>query len=416
MFKPLFIYIAWRYIRAKKRNRFLSFISMASMLGIALGVCVLITVLSVMNGFDQQIRERIFSMAPHVIITGESGTLDHWQKLPPKLKSFSMIRGAAPFVSGQAMLVKGTFVHPVILKGILPKEENHVSEVGRQMVQGALDELVPKRFGIVLGQQLAWSINANVGDSINLVTPKAVMSPMGLLPRFKRFTVIGIFRSGTGFGFDENYAYIHLKDAQQLYILNDQVSGLQLKLANLFAARQISWQLSKSLGFSYQVSNWTEQYGGFYRAVQMEKTIMFFILLLLIAIAAFNLVASLVMLVNEKQSDIAILRTIGSTPQLITKIFIMQGCMIGIIGTFFGILCGVLLSLHVTALANWIQQTFHVQLLTSDVYFVNYLPSKLQINDVIKVMIVALSMSLLSTIYPAWKAARIKPAEALRYE
>lgn len=416
MFKPLPLYIAWRYIRAKRRNRFVSFISLISMLGIALGVCVLITVLSVMNGFDQQIRERIFSMAPHILITGEDGNLSNRQTLTPKLKTFKEIRGEAPYISGQGLLVKDDFVHPAFIKGVSPKEENTISNINQKMVKGSLNDLKPQSFNIILGQKLAWALDVGVGDKVNLVTPKAVTSPIGLMPRFKRFKVVGIFRTGSGFGFDESYGYINLRDAQTLYLLQNKVSGVQLKISHLFNAPHLAFQIFKKLGLSYQVSDWTEQYGGFYHAVQMEKTIMFFILLLLIAIAAFNLVAGLVMLVNEKQSDIAILRTLGAAPGMITKVFIIQGCLIGLIGTLLGVAGGIVLSLNATAIVNWIQNLFHVQFLTSDVYFVNYLPSQLQFSDIFHVTIAAFLMSLLSTIYPAWKAARTRPAEALRYE
>ena len=416
MFKPISLYIGLRYTRARRRNQFISFISLVSMLGIALGVCVLITVLSVMNGFDQQIRERIFSMAPQVMITNLSGKLDHWEKLAEKFNDSDNVLATAPYVEGYGLLTRNSTVHPVFVKGILPKDESKISALSDNMVEGSINDLKAGKFGIVLGQNLAWNLGVNPGDKVNLITPQASITPIGSIPRSKRFSVTGIFQVGNGFGFNDNYAFIQLEDAKRLYQLNDQVSGIQLKIKDLFKAPSFAIHLSKTLGEQYQITDWTSRYGGFYHAVQMEKTIMFFILLLLIAIATFNLVSSLVMLVNEKQSDIAILRTFGATPRTVMKIFIVQGCLIGLVGTLLGVLGGIALSLNVTDLVNLIQNTFHVQLLTQDVYFVDYLPSQLQLMDVVKICAAAIVMSLLATIYPAWRASRTNPVEALRYE
>jgi lipoprotein-releasing system permease protein len=416
MFKPLSLYIGLRYIRAKRRNQFISFVSSISMIGIALGVAVLVTVLSVMNGFDQQIRERIFVMAPHMTITESSDTLSNWEHLKNRLKHQSQIIAMAPYVNGQGLLVSNNELYPVFVKGIIPEHEKNISVLSTKLVSGVLTDLKENQFGIILGQNLAWHVGVRVGDKINLVTPQTLLTPMGLVPRLKQFTVIGIFHIGAGFGFDDSYAVIHLNDAQKLYNLHQKVSGIQLKLKNLFDAPALSLDLLKNIDPSYQISDWTEKYGGFYHAVEMEKTIMFFILLLLVAIAAFNLVSSLVMLVNEKQADIAILRTLGATPSLIMKIFMVQGTMVGVMGTFIGIMGGIVLSLNVTRLTNFIQNTFHIQLLAQNVYFVDYLPSQLQMMDVGKIAFTSLLMSLLATLYPAWRAARTHPVEALRYE
>lgn len=417
IFKPIALYIALRYTRAKRRNRFISFISLVSIIGIALGVAVLLTVLSVMNGFDQQIQQKIFTMVPHVTVVGESGKLSDWQTLQKKVQTMPEVVSSAPYIFVQGLLSHDGNIHPVMVKGILPAQEARVSKIAKKSIQGSIAALQPGKFGIVLGSALAINLGAVVGEQVNLVTPQATLTPIGIIPRFKRFKVVGIFTAGSGFGYDSGYAMINLSDAQKLAAFkSNQVTGLQLKLQNLFAAQRVTADLDKTLQFKYQISNWTDNYGAFYHAVQMEKTIMFFILLLLIAIAVFNLVSGLVMLVHDKQSDIAILRTFGATPKIITAVFVLQGLIIGLVGTFLGLLGGIVLSLNVTQLVNFIQRTFHVQLFTPGVYWVDYLPSQLQFADIIHIAIIALVLSLVATIYPAMRAARMKPVEALRYE
>jgi len=417
IFRPIALYIALRYTRAKRRNQFISFMSLVSIIGIALGVAVLLTVLSVMNGFDRQIQKKIFAMVPHITITGASNKLSDWQSLRARIQHTPQIIGTAPYINIQGLLSHENVVQPAMVKGVFPAEERQVSKIASKCIQGGLDALQPGQFGIVLGSTLAINLGAVVGDKINLITPHATITPVGILPRFKRFTVVGVFSVGSGFGYDANYAFINLNDAQKLVNFNNnQVTGLQLKSQNLFAAQKISLDLEKDLQFKYQISNWTDTFGAFYHAVQMEKTIMFFILLLLIAIAAFNLVSGLVMLVNDKQGDIAILRTFGATPGIVTAIFVLQGLVVGLIGTILGIAGGIILSLNVTQLVNFIQRTFHVQLFTPGVYWVDYLPSQLQSADIIHIAIIAIALSLVATIYPAWRAARMKPAEALCYE
>jgi lipoprotein-releasing system permease protein len=413
-FLPLLI--AWRYIRAKRRNQFVSFISLVSMTGIALGVMVLVTVLSVFNGFNHVIKRQLFSMVPHITVTGNQPPLMHWRTLDKKLKRIPTVTGVSPYVSGQALLSAGTTTQPAMVMGIEPDKIDAVSQLSQKMQVGKLSALKAGQYGIVLGETLAANLGVYQGDYVNLMVPKISVTPVGMLPRFRRFRVVGIFHAGIGFGFDSAYAFINLRDAQHLYVLNQGITGVQMDVQDLFAAPMLASKIQSLLGYHYQVADWSEQYGAFYHTIQLQKTMSFLIILLLIAIATFNLVSSLVMLVNEKQSDIAILRTLGMTPKAIMTIFVLQGCIVGLIGLCLGLIAGVLLSLNITALVNFIQHVFNVQLLNSSVNFVNYLPSQLSGHDLLKVSVVAFGMSLLATLYPAWRASKILPAEALRYE
>lgn len=417
MFRPIALYIGLRYTRAKKRNHFISFISLTSMIGIALGVMVLITVLSVMNGFDNEIRTRIFSMATQVAITATNGQpLTQSTSLTQKISQQADVVASAPFVTGQGMLVDLGQPHPIMITGVLPNLEKKVSEIPQKIVEGNFN-LEPGHYGIVLGEELALGLDLNIGDKVNIITPSVALTPVGIIPRFKTFTVTGVFRVGRSFGFESSMAYISLKDAQTLFQLGQGVTGLRLKLNDLYAAPQVSSSLIKQLPPSYEVTDWTSTYGSLMYAVSLEKRMMFFILLLLIAISAFNLVSSLMMVVTDKQSDIAILRTLGATPSTILSIFMVQGCIIGFTGTLLGLIGGITLASYVSNILSFVEHTFHVQILASNVYFfVDKLPSKIEKADIIHICLAALGMSLLATIYPALKAARTLPAEALRYE
>jgi lipoprotein-releasing system permease protein len=416
MFQSLALTIGLRYTRAKKRNHFISFISMSSMIGIALGVMVLITVLAVMSGFDEQIQKRVFSMAPQVTMSTYTNFLPDWQTYANKVKQYPEVVDSAPYIVGQGMLSANDQVHPAMIFGVIPALEAKMSDLKTSMVEGQLNDLKPNHFGIILGEDLAEKIGVGRGEKITLITPVASLTPIGLVPRYKRFTVVGVFNAGSGFGFDSNYAYINLHDAQTLYQLDNKVSGLRLKLNDVYKAPEITDKLIRSFPGELVVSNWTQQYGPFFEAVRMEKTMMFLILLLIIGIAAFNLVSSLVMVVTDKQADIAILRTLGATPKLIMAIFMVQGSIIGFMGVGIGLVSGIILALNVTEIVNWIQGVFGIQLLSSSVYYVNYLPSKLQWMDVLKVSFSALLMSFFATLYPALRASKIQPVEALRYE
>lgn len=418
MFRPASLFIGLRYTRAKRRNHFISFISALSMIGIALGVAVLITVLSVMNGFDQQIQKRVFVLIPEISVTSITGSLTHWQKVEKQLSTVPGVLGVAPYVNGQALLTANGTTGAALITGIDPKKQPQVSRLAQHMVAGSFSALKPKKFGIVIGEGMATRFGLRLGSHVIVITPSGNFTPIGFTPRLRRFTVVGIFHVGNGFDFDSGFAFVNLHDAQALYQLNGAVSAIRLKIQNVFDAPNLAYHLPDTLHLppTIAVHDWTEQLGAFFHAVAMEKHMMFLILMLIIAVAAFNLVSTLVMVVNEKSSDIAILRTLGATPRMIMRIFVIQGAVVGVIGTLLGVIAGVLLALNVTAIVNWLQSILGVQFISSSVYVVNYLPSKIDPSDVLTVVIVALLLSLLATLYPAWRAARLQPVEALRYE
>lgn len=416
MMRPLALYIGLRYTRAKRRSRFVSFISLVSMLGIALGVAALITVLSVVNGFDREIKQQFFSVAPAVTISTADNISTTWPELSARVAKVPGIEASAPFISGKGMLTNQGLVSGVETMGILTDQEQKISAIADKMVAGHYDSLTPGSFHMLIGADLAASLGLMPGDKVNLFTPQTSTTPFGLLPRFRQFTVSGIFKTHSGFGFDSGVAYINMADAAKLYAAGQISGGLHLQLQDVYAAGRVSDQLSQQLGDNYYVTNWMQTFGTFFKALAMEKTMMFVILLLVVAVAAFNLVSTLMMTVNDKRSDIAILRTIGASPRTILAIFVIQGGIVGLFGTLLGVLGGVVLALNATAIVNWIQTLFHVQFVSSSVYFVDFLPSHLEAWDVVRIGIVAWVLSLIATIYPALVAARTQPAEALRYE
>ena len=414
MFKPLAFFIGIRYTRAAKKNHFVSFISLSSMLGIGMGVMVLITVLSVMNGFDEEIHKRFFDMAPEVTISGSNGEIDNWVELNNTIKQIPEVKSSAPYVAGQGLLTYEGQVIPLSITGIIPSLEDQISHLNNKLLLGNLSNL--KHFGIILGRSMAENLGVNLGDKVTIMIPEASVTPAGMIPRFKRFTVKGIFSAGSGFNFDTKIAFINLADAQTLLQLGNNISGLKIKLHDIYQAPKLSQVLMHKLGEDYQISNWTETYGAFFQAIKMEKTMMFLILLLIIAVAAFNLVSSLVMVVNDKQAEIAILRTIGATPNFILKIFMIQGMLIGSVGTFIGIISGLILASNATKIVNALQNFLGVHWLSSSIYFVDYLPSKILFSDILIISTVALIMCFLATLYPAWRASKTVIAEALHYE
>ena len=414
MYKPLALFIGLRYTRSRKKNHFVSFISFSSMLGIGMGVMVLITVLSVMNGFDQQIHKRFFGMAPEITVTGLNDKLSDWPALVKKIQTVPEIKAIAPYVGGQGLLTHDGQVLPILLTGVDPIQEETVTHLGAKLLAGSMKEL--NHFGMILGKGLADNLGVMLGDKVTVMIPQATVTPAGMIPRFKRFTIVGVFSAGTGFNFDTKLAFINMEDAQKLLQMGNDISGVKLKIDNVYQAPELSERLSHLLGTGYQVGNWTLQFGSFFEAVKMEKTMMFLILLLIIGVAAFNLVSSLVMVVNDKQAEIAILRTIGATPSTILWVFIVQGMMVGVVGTVIGLAGGLLLASNATAIVNGLQAMFHVKVLSSSIYFVDYLPSEILFSDLWQVCAMALLMSFVATIYPAWRASKTVIAEALHYE
>jgi lipoprotein-releasing system permease protein len=415
MFRPLELFIGMRYTHAKRRTHFISFISMTSMLGIALGVTALITVLSVMNGFERELRDRILGMASHVSVTTFDGYLADWQHVEQAVLKHPDVIGAAPYVSGETMLSAGNRVSGAIIRGILPAQEGAVSDVVSHIKAGSLDLLKAGDYGIILGSELAYALGVGLGDAVTVVSPEVMIGPTGVMPTLRRFTVVGLFEVGM-YEYDRGVALVHMKDAERLFRLGDKVTGVRLKLNDLFAAPRIARELGIQMGGNYRVEDWTRQHANFFRAVKTEKRVMFVILTLIVAVAAFNIVSTLVMVVTDKRADIAILRTLGASPRSIMVIFVIQGAVIGLFGTLLGVLGGVSLALNIETIVPAIESFFKVKFLAADVYYISEVPSDLHWHDVTVMASVAMVLSLLATLYPAWRAARTHPAEALRYE
>ncbi len=407
--------IGLRYTRAKKHNHFISFISLISMLGIALGVAALIVVLSVMNGFQTELRSRILAVVSHIQITGASGEMSGWEGVAGDAARDPHVLATAPFVQAQAMLAFGQSVRGAIVRGIVPDLEDRVADFRRHMKSGKLDALHADSFQVVLGSELARALGVGVGDRVTLIAPQGVVTPAGVVPRLKTFTVGGLFEVGM-YEYDSGLALIHLADAQRLYRMDDRVSGVRLKLDDLFLAPRVARSLASTLTTDAYLSDWTRSHANFFRAVQIEKNMMFIILSLIVAVAAFNIVSTLVMAVTDKQEDIAILRTLGASPRSIMLVFIVQGVLIGFVGLGLGVAGGVALALNVDVVVPFIERLLGTQFLAKEVYYISNLPSELQWRDVTTITGVAFALALVATIYPSWRAARVNPAAALRYE
>ncbi len=385
------------------------------MAGIGLGVAALIVVLSVMNGFQKELRTRILGVASHVQITSLEGSLADWPRISQQASQHPLVKATAPFINAQGLISNGQDVQGVMIRGVVPEEEDRVADIGQNMRSGNLKDLRPGEFGIVLGVELAQSIGARLGDKVVVIAPQGQVTPAGILPRIKQFTLIGIFEVGM-YEYDSGLALVRMEDAQRLYRMGDAISGVRLRLDDLFQAPRVAYELNKVLPPGVHAADWTRSHANFFRAVAIEKRVMFIILMLIVAVAAFNIVSTLVMAVTDKLSDIAILRTLGATPASILKIFMVQGTLIGVIGTLLGVVFGVLLALNVDVVVPAIENTFGIHFLDPSVYYIKDLPSDLLWSDVITIAGVSLVLSLVATIYPSLRAARVNPAEALRYE
>ncbi len=414
MFRPLPVFIGLRYTRARRRNHFVSFISLSSMLGLMLGVAVLIIVLSVMNGFDRELRTRILGMVPHATVSAYGDSVRDWPELAAQIRDDAAIAGVAPFVYLQAMMTRGSSVYGALVYGIDPATEPEVSIIQDHMLQGRLDDLRSGDFGVILGSSLARRLRVSVGDRVTMVLPEASVSPAGVFPRLRRLRVVGLFEVGAEL--DANHAYLHYEDAARMAGLGQGVHGLRLKLHDLFQAPRVAARIAAALPGDFGATDWTRNHGNLFQAIRMEKTMIALLLLLIVAVAAFNIVSALVMVVNDKKADIAILRAMGASPGQVMAMFMVQGSLIGVVGTLSGLALGVAGALSVSDLVAWLEEKLNYQFLSSDVYFISYLPSELRWPDVAIVTGVAFAMSFLATLYPAWRAARTQPAESLRYE
>jgi lipoprotein-releasing system permease protein len=407
--------VGLRYTRARRRNRFIGVNSAVSMIGIAVGVWALIVVLSVMNGFQKEVRTRILGVVSHLQIIADDNRLEDWQGVAKVASQNPRVLATAPFVQAQAMLSNGQSMRGAVVRGILPEEEEKVADLARHMRAGSLGALRAGEFGVVLGADLARALGVLRGDKIALIAPQGIVTPAGVIPRLKQFTVAGVFEAGLADA-DSGLALVHLQDAQTLYQLGPAVSGVRLKLDDLFAARAVAHELLSKLPPDVFASDWTRSHANFFRAVEIEKRMMFLILGLIVLVAAINIISTLVMAVTDKQADIAILRTLGAAPRSILQIFMVQGMVLGVVGTLAGVLVGVVTALNIDVIVPAIERALSIKFLSKEVYLIPDLPSDLQANDVVSIALMALALSFVATLYPSWRAGRVNPAEALRYE
>ena len=416
MFKPLELFIGLRYTRSKHKNNFISFISLASMLGILFGVLVLITVLSVMNGFEKEFRDRILSMVSHVTVSGTDGLLSDWRDQQQKLRNNPEISGTAPFIQKQVMISANNQIRGVLLQGILPKEQVKVGQVDKHVIEGDFSALQPRSYEIALGVELAEQLGVFPGDKVTVITPLIKVTPAGMIPRMKRFTVGAVYRLNMA-EYDASTAFIHMRDAAKLFKTKDKVTGLRLKIKDLFKAPQMAYQLQQALGPKVTVTDWGSENKSLFQVMRMERIVMFFILFLIVLVAVFNLVSTLVMVVNDKQADIAILRTQGMSASQIKRIFMVQGTLIGFFGALIGAVLGILLASNIEPIMGLIENLFNIQILPKELFYTDSrIPSVIKYSQVILIAIAAFVLAMLATLYPASRAAKVQPAESLRYE
>ncbi len=413
--RPTELFIGLRYLRARSGNRFISFISVISMLGIALGVAVLIVVLSVMNGFERELRERILNMTAHATISGFDGPLADWERVRDFALGYDAVRAAAPYVEGQGLLLQRELLSGAALRGIEPRLEAEVAGLDTMMTEGSLDALEAGAWRIILGEALAEALEVTPGDRVVLVIPEGTVTPAGIMPRLRRFEVAGVFRAGM-YEYDRSLALLHLDDARRLYRLGDGVSGVRLSMADVFTAGSEVRRIAVDYGGGVYIDDWSRRHANFFRSIQLTKTIMFVILLLVVAVAVFNIVSTLVMVVRDKRADIAILRTLGITPGQVNRVFMIQGTVIGLLGTGAGLTLGAVVATHLETIIGVLERVLDTRFLAPDVYFISDLPADVAVADLLQVGLVAFGLCLVSTLYPAWRAARTQPAEALRHE
>ena len=410
------MWVGGRYVRSRSSSRFVSMISAISMLGIAIAVAVLIVVLSVVNGFERELRDRLLAMSGHASIEHADGRLADWRDRVAQATTNERVTAAAPFVDGQALLVTEDKLSGADVRGIDPLLEHDVSGVADVMTAGEIDSLQPGSFNLVLGVELARELGVSLGDSVTVTLAQGIVTPAGVVPRYKRFTVSGIYRVGM-YEFDRRLAFTSIADAQRLFRTGDDVTGVRLAVANIYDAGAIVREVAVDAGVpGVLISDWTRRHVNFFRSIQITKSILFVILLMVVAVAAFNIVSTLVMVVKDKQADIAILRTAGAHPRNILKIFMTQGSIIGVIGTTAGLVLGTLLALNLETIVAFMEAVFGIKFLAADVYFISDLPADLRVGDVVRICAIALALALVATLYPAWQGARTMPAEALRYE
>jgi len=409
------LWIGRRYLGSTRGRGFLSFIAVLSMAGVAVGVAVLIVVLSVMNGFERELRERILSMTSHATIGAFGAAMPEWADIAERATQNGAVTGVAPYIEEQALLLAGNRSSGVLLRGVIPAEERKVSEIERAMVAGTFERLAPEQYGIVLGNELAAALEVGVGDRVVVTIAQGLVTPAGIVPRMRRFEVVGIFAAGM-YEYDRNLAYVALADAARLYRLGEGVTGIRLRLADMFEAPRVVRDIARDLGGGYYVDDWTRRHANFFRSIELTKSVMFVILLLVVAVAVFNIVSTLVMVVKDKRGDIAILRTIGATPASVLAIFIVQGTAIGVIGTLAGLALGGLIATNLEMLVHGLERLLDTSFLDAKVYFMSDLPADILATDLIRICGTALALAGLSTLYPAWRAARTEPAEALRHD